>query len=417
MTKLAARPVEARRRTSWHPTPEFCLLAPNASRLSNDITLNQTLEIINSAPKGKIGRRPGAFQDPVNRCWRKESCPEGVSPAYWVTVSEAGPNIHSLRQGRSENRRLEWALVLSLAIHLAGWGGYELGKRLGWWDHWPVIAWLHKTLHLTPPPVPAPPPPAVPTEPQLMFVEVPQPDPDPPKQAKYYANNNSHAANPDPVHNFDTPKLNGQQKDVPKTETARRTQVAKTVPQPQPQPPPKPEPSQLTPPPPALKPGDLTQGKPQEAQPHPQTPQPAHPLRPRTLKQAREQDPNHIAGVAMQQDGGAHRAAIQAFDAKATPFGDYDAQFVEAVTQKWYDLLDSQGFARDRTGHVTLHFNLNYDGSISDLTTTDQNVGPLYELLCQRALTEPAPFAKWPEEMRRMIGGTKREMTFTFFYY
>jgi len=120
----------------------------------------------------------------------------------------------------------------------------------------------------------------------------------------------------------------------------------------------------------------------------------------------------------MHQDGGAHREAIlPSFDAQATPFGDYDAKFVQAVTQKWYDLLDSQSFARDRSGRVTLHFNLNYDGSITEVTQLDNTVGPLYGYLCQQALTAPAPYAKWPEEMRRLIGGNVREMTFTFFYY
>ena len=75
------------------------------------------------------------------------------------------------------------------------------------------------------------------------------------------------------------------------------------------------------------------------------------------------------------------------------------------------------GFARDRSGRVTLHFNLNYDGSITEVTQLDNTVGPLYGYLCQQALTAPAPYAKWPEEMRRLIGGNVREMTFTFFYY
>jgi len=343
---------------------------------------------------------------------RKESCPAGLPKANYGTVSEAGHNIGSLRQGRSDNRLLEWALVLSLLFHLAAWGGYELGKRLGWWDHSPVMAWLHKTLHLTPPPKPAPQPPPQP-QPELQFVEVAQPDAEPPKNAKYYSNNNSHAANPDPNHDQDAPKLNGTQTDVPKTMTARRSEMNPTPPQPQPKP--AKEQDQPAQPQPTLKPGDLTEGKPQEAQEQPQPPQPP---RPRTLKEARALQPNQIAGVQMRQDGGAHRAAIMpSFDAEATPFGDYDAKFVQAVTQKWYDLLDSQGFARDRSGRVTLHFNLNYDGSITEVTQLDNTVGPLYGYLCQQALTAPAPYAKWPEEMRRLIGGNVREMTFTFFYY
>ena len=302
--------------------------------------------------------------------------------------------------------------MLSLLLHLAGWGGYELGQRLGWWDHWPVMAWLHKTLHLNPPP-PVPPAPA-PQQPELAFVEVAQPDAEAPQKPKFYSNNNSHAANPDPQHDQDAPKLKGIQHDVPKTMTARRSEMNPTPPQPQPEPA-KEQAQQPAQPQATVKPGDLSEGKPQEAQ---EQPQPPHPLRPRTIKQAQAQQPNQIAGVAMEQDGGAHRAALlPSFDAQATAFGDYDAKFVQAVTQKWYDLLDSQGFARDRTGRVTLHFYLNYDGSITEITQLDNTVGPLYGYLCQRALTEPAPYERWPEEMRRIIAGNSREMTFTFFYY
>ena len=34
--------------------------------------------------------------------------------------------------------------------------------------------------------------------------------------------------------------------------------------------------------------------------------------------------------------------------------------FIAAVTQRWYDLLDSRQFAMDRNGKVTLRFRLNY---------------------------------------------------------
>ena len=70
----------------------------------------------------------------------------------------------------------------------------------------------------------------------------------------------------------------------------------------------------------------------------------------------------------MMQDGGVRRhASVSSLDVKLTGFGDYDAALVEAITQRWYDLLDSQRFALDRTGKVVLQFRLNYDGTISDM--------------------------------------------------
>jgi hypothetical protein len=326
-------------------------------------------------------------------------------------VSEAGSTLGSLRQGRRENRRLFWALALSLAVHLLIWGGYESNRRTGWLDHWPLAARLQHALKLTrllPAPAPTPKPEP---EPQLAFVQVAQDDPEPPQKPKYVASANAHAANPDVAQNGDTPKLNGLQTDAFQAETARRTQRAKTQPQPELQPEPEqPKPLQ---PQSVLKRGDLDTGKPQDAQPQPEPP---HPHRPRTLKEYAEQ--NHLAGVKMRQDGSVSRYAdLASPDAKRTPFGDYDDKFIDAVRQKWYDLLDGEHFSGDCQGRVTLHFNLNYDGTITDIKFADRSVDMHYAYLCQQALTEPAPFDKWPEEMRREIGGNQREMTFTFFYY
>ena len=105
------------------------------------------------------------------------------------------------------------------------------------------------------------------------------------------------------------------------------------------------------------------------------------------------------------------------FDVKATPFGAYDAALIEAVTQRWYDLLDSQQFAMDRTGKVTLRFHLNNNGSITEMIVLENTVGDLLGYVCQKAISDPAPFAPWPAEMRQMVEKSYREITFTFYYY
>jgi hypothetical protein len=120
----------------------------------------------------------------------------------------------------------------------------------------------------------------------------------------------------------------------------------------------------------------------------------------------------------MNQDGGTRRRmALQpSFDAKATPFGDYDRRFIDAVTQRWYDLLDSQQFAADRIGKVTLRFRLNHDGTISNMEVLENTVGELLGYVCQKAVTDPT-FEPWPSDMARMVGANFREITFTFYYY
>jgi len=66
---------------------------------------------------------------------------------------------------------------------------------------------------------------------------------------------------------------------------------------------------------------------------------------------------------------------------------------------------------------VTLRFHLNYDGSIADMKVLENTVGDVLGYVCQKAVTDPAPFSPWPGEMRRLIGENYREITFTFYYY
>ena len=303
----------------------------------------------------------------------------------------------SLRLSSPEMRRLGLALALSLTVHLFAWGGYETGKQLGWWQrlHWP--AWLPRLAIMKVVPVPPP----QNNEEQLTFVEVAQPTTEAPPNAKYYSSQNSRAAG-QTKGDKDIPQLNGKQTEVAKTENVPRPNVNKL----QPSPPASQQKLQ-----PAIRPGDLTLGKPENSQQQEQS-------RPRTVKQALDQQSHRLPGVQMKQEGGTRRPAlVPSLDVKATPFGAYDAAFIEAVTQRWYDLLDSRQFAMDRTGKVTLRFHLNYDGSIADMKVLGNTVGDVLGYVCQKAVTDPAPFAPWPGDMRRMIGENYREITFTFYYY
>lgn len=317
--------------------------------------------------------------------------------------------LGSLRFSRTETERLLAALVISLCLHLGAWGAYEAGKQLHWWDALHLPTWLHKTVKATPQPPPAAPPEE--TEPTV-FVEVTQPDTEAPKNTKYYSNHNSHAANPDADRNSKQPKLNGHQRDVPKTEDVPR--LSKLQPSPEP-----PHPQSQTAASQAASPmnlGDvkLSQPKPTD---HPgQETLAKTEQRPRTLNQARQM--LHLPGQQMQLDGGAHRnRLVPSFDAKATAFGDYDRAVIDAVTQRWYDLLDSQQFAQDRTGVVTLKFKLMFDGTIQDISVVQNTVGELLGYVCQDSIEGAAPFGKWPDDMRREIGKNYREITFSFYYY
>jgi hypothetical protein len=73
----------------------------------------------------------------------------------------------------------------------------------------------------------------------------------------------------------------------------------------------------------------------------------------------------------------------------ATPFGAYDRAIVEAISQRWYDLLDSQQFADSRTGKVTVDFHLNPDGSVTELKISGNTVGDLLGYVCPTPSSRP----------------------------
>ena len=309
-------------------------------------------------------------------------------------MAETVNRLDSLQFNRRETRRLALLLALSLALHLLVWGGYEAAKELQMWRWIPRLAWLQPAPKL---------PPVQKQEPPLEFVMVEQPSATAPDKAKYYGAQNSRAANSDANRDANVPKLNGTQTEVPETVTVTKPDFNKLQPAPQPA---NREAAQPTP---AVEPGDLSLGKPQEQAPP----------RPRTIQQALAQmQPHRSPGVEMKQDGGVPNVKLSAsFDVKATPFGQYDSDFVDAVTYRWYSLLDSQQFALDRTGKVTVRFHLNYDGTITQMTVLENTVGDLLGYVCQKAISDPAPYKPWPEEMHRLVGANYREITFTFYYY
>ena len=61
------------------------------------------------------------------------------------------------------------------------------------------------------------------------------------------------------------------------------------------------------------------------------------------LAEARQQA--GLAGEKMKQEGGVRRGGQLAVDAKATPFGEYDAAWIRAVQEQWYNLLDNSSLS------------------------------------------------------------------------
>ena len=216
----------------------------------------------------------------------------------------------SLRLEQAEVSRLAWAFAISLAFHLLVYGGYHTGKKYHLWQnlHWP--AWLQPPKFLTELIVPKKPSPrrrrngrSIP----LMFVNVnpAQATAEAPKDAKFYSDKNSRAANPEADKITEIPKIDGKQPEIVKTEDVPRQKFTPLQPSPPRSRPRKrnrllraaqgntaapraaKEAQAEAKPKPAYTPGDLTLAKPS---PTPRNDEgdanEAKPARPRTIKQA-----------------------------------------------------------------------------------------------------------------------------------
>lgn len=337
-----------------------------------------------------------------------------MNPAAIYTLMTPG-HLHdeSLRLDRLAYTRLTWALAISLMFHLFCFGGYEVGKKFNLWEALRLPEWLRR---LTPAAMMAKQPPKPPMEVPVIYVDVSQQQEttQAPKDAKYYSSRNSQAANPDADKEANTPKIDGKQTQIVKTDDTPRSPRDKLQPDVsrlnREQEEQKPKPAQPVPP------GDLAMAKP-DAQLRPDDGKADLP-RPRTIKEAlMRQNRTQLVGEKMKQEGGAKQSLqMTSLDARSTTFGQYDAEFINSVQARWYDLLDNISYSGYRNGRVVVQFHLYYDGRITDVKLLDNNVGEMLGLLCQKAVLDPAPYDKWPREMRLEVGKDYREIQFTFYY-
>ena len=304
----------------------------------------------------------------------------------------------TLRIGRLEFTRLGWALAISLVVHVIFWGGYAAGKHFDLARKLHLPRWVQRVM--APPPVQAKPPPQ--SREPYMFINVQeyQSVPNPPKDAVHYSDRNAIAANPEETKDLNVPKVEGEKNEQQTLEDAtRRKQYDQLMPDP-----PKPEPE----PQPKLSPGTMTVAKvdlqPQQA-----------PKRPRTIKEALLQK-NQMPGRKSQSEGGAAKRGHLSHDVRVTGFGAYDRMFIDAVTERWYDLLDNLSYDSYRQGKVQVQFTLNYRGEITDMSVIENTVSEMLSLMCEKAIRDPAPFGEWTREMRLAVGEDSRRITFTFFY-
>jgi hypothetical protein len=356
--------------------------------------------------------------------------------------------------------RLAGALFISILIHTSLFAVLQIGNQLKWWEAKPFL--MFRKVRITPEELAK-----VQEQARLqaqremeqaptIFVQVNDPTDETPANTPFYSSQSSRAANPVPVVGLQ-PKIDGNQTQSPRVESAPRAMTARAASTPPPEPvqarESRPEPLKVAPPQPenVLKPvepqivdkppeparlpgvGDLAMARPEVKPPSPPQPNPNNSpslnrqandpsvttpppkARPRTVTEARLRQ-DLLAGEKMKQDGGVVRQGKMALDVKGTGFGAYDEALIMAVQNRWFSLLDERRFAGGVTGKVVVKFKLHADGSVRIVEPTESTVDALMTSLCVRAVRDPSPYEKWPSEMLRLIGNNSREVKFTFYY-
>jgi len=302
--------------------------------------------------------------------------------------------------------------------------------------------------------------------PTITFVQSPASEPEPPrtfmetdenqvtgeqpKNAKYYSDRSTVAANPtNPTgKEGDTPYLEGTETRMMSTETVSPQRGAEESPMPPAMPAPAVAPSP-TPATAGAAQQQLEQPNPSGSQKTEQpktvaaegmkvveetkvaalTPPSTPAVQPQTVPVAPQQSaaPARPAspGSSSSREIGARKSSLRAtgisrygiaaFNVEESPFGAYDKAIIRAVQSRWYALID-QNSLYERSGQVTLHFNLMPDGSIDEMKTEDNSAGEILALFCEKAIVDSAPFEPLPDKLRMLIGNQPREVNFTFYY-
>jgi len=249
-----------------------------------------------------------------------------------------------------------------------------------------------------------------------------------PEQALYYSDVTSLAANPYPK-DEEKVQMDGIQEVIPRTFDEESVTRSESEPQPM-QPSPAEEqkaenaeeslaltqeasnPIKETP---QMEPSDLVM-RPELSPSETVVQSPPKQERPRTLAEAMARR-EALTGTTMNQLGGvAQKGKSPSLNVKATGFGSYDRMFIMAVDNQWKQLLNDYQYSYSHNGKVVIDFRLKYDGTISNVRVAESEVSAVLDQLCRRAILDPSPYRPWPDDMRRVIGSTFRDVRFTFYY-
>jgi hypothetical protein len=368
-----------------------------------------------------------------------------------------------------EDLHIEIALLVSLLLHAFAFGSWQYRSTLSTLTGFSALAKLVRVMH-------SPVKPAASQVQTITFVEVDEPRAknrpekkqeakrfmeadasqvtgEKPKDAKYYSDKSTVAANPNnPTgKQGDTPYLEGKEtrvmntRDVPtqsgvsapvvvqpgppgraaQPTPPARPQVAQTPP-PQPQPKPQEQPKDAAPlgvkivedqqvamaPKPAVLP-DVVTGSDVPVPPPPAEAEgggaPAIVSEPGVPGREIASRKAHLTAA------GVSRTGVAAFGVEENPFGAYDKKIIKAVQSRWYALIDHYGIY-ESAAKVTVDFELLDDGQVKNVNTVNVEGKGILSLFCEKAILDSGPFDPLPDSLRALVGKEPREASFTFYY-
>ena len=132
------------------------------------------------------------------------------------------------------------------------------------------------------------------------------------------------------------------------------------------------------------------------------------------MPELEEREMKIVFAEAPKETNASVRADIRGVAPKDSLSHEYDAKMIGRIEKRWLELtplIQLRG-----AGQVVVDFRLNYDGQVTDVRVRPTRLLGYAVEICKQAILDCAPFDPWPAEMRRLIGETGREVTFTFNY-
>lgn len=133
-----------------------------------------------------------------------------------------------------------------------------------------------------------------------------------------------------------------------------------------------------------------------------------------SVPELEEREMKIVMAEAPKETNDAVRVRLSGVAPKDSVFREYDAKMIGRIEKRWLELtplIQMRG-----AGQVVVDFALNSDGQVSDVRVRPTRLLGFAVEICKQAILDCAPFDPWPAEMRRLIGETGRDVTFTFNY-